>query len=146
MNRLMMIGPIAALAVAGCGSSSSTQSASAPTTSTPASSVVQKDRVTLDDFAIKPSKTTLKPGKVEFDVTNSGKTAHEFVVIDTAKPASKLGTGSRVPEKGDIGETGNVRPGGSKTLVIHLRKGHYAVICSDPGHYMAGMHRDLSIS
>jgi uncharacterized cupredoxin-like copper-binding protein len=31
-------------------------------------------------------------------------------------------------------------------LVLNLRKGHYAVICNDPGHYMAGMHRDLTVS
>jgi uncharacterized cupredoxin-like copper-binding protein len=141
MKRLMIIGPIAALAVAGCGSSSSTQNPS-----TPASAAVQKDAVALDDFAIKPQTTRLKPGKVRFDVKNSGKTAHEFVVIDTSKPAAKLGKGSRVPERGNVGETGNLKPGQSKTLVLNLRKGHYAVICNDPGHYMAGMHRDLVVS
>jgi uncharacterized cupredoxin-like copper-binding protein len=137
----MIIGPIAALAVAGCGSSSSTQNPS-----TPASTAVQKDAVTLDDFAIKPSTTELKAGKVRFSVKNTGKTAHEFVVIDTSKPAAKLGKGARVPEKGNVGETGNLKPGQTKTLVLNLRKGHYAVICNDPGHYMAGMHRDLLVS
>ena len=147
MKRLMIIGPIAALAVAGCGSSSSTKGASAPTaSSTPSSSVVQKDPVTLDDFAIKPSTTTLQPGKVEFDVENTGKMAHEFVVIDTSKPAAKLGKGKRVPEKGNLGETGNLKPGQAKTLVLNLRKGHYAVICNDPGHYVAGMHKDVVVS
>ena len=141
MQRLMIIGPIAALAVAGCGSSSTsaTHSASAPT-------ALQKDAVALDDFAIKPAATSLKAGKVEFEVKNTGKTEHEFVVIDTSKPASKLGQGKRVPEKGNIGETGNVKPGQSKMLVLNLRKGHYAVICNDPGHYMAGMHKDLKVT
>lgn len=141
MKRLMIIGPIAALAVAGCGSSSSTQNPS-----TPASAAVQKDSVALDDFAIKPDTTRLKPGKVQFNVKNDGKTAHEFVVIDTSKPAAKLGKGARVPERGNIGETGNLKPGQAKTLVLNLRKGHYAVICNDPGHYMSGMHRDLVVS
>jgi uncharacterized cupredoxin-like copper-binding protein len=143
MKRLMIIGPIAALAVAGCGSSSSTQNQNP---SNPASTGVQKDAVALDDFAIKPATTRLKAGKVQFSVKNSGKTAHEFVVIDTSKPAAKLGKGKRVPEKGNVGETGNLKPGQSKTLVLNLRKGHYAVICNDPGHYMAGMHRDLVVS
>jgi uncharacterized cupredoxin-like copper-binding protein len=67
-------------------------------------------------------------------------------VIDTSKPAAKLGHGSRVPEKGNIGETGNLKPGQAKTLTLKLRKGHYAVICNDPGHYMAGMHKDLVVS
>ena len=147
MKRLLMIGPIAALAVAGCGSgSSSTNSASAPKTGTPTASAARKDAVTLDDFAIHPSTTVLKSGKVEFTVKNTGKMPHEFVVIDTSKPAAKLGSGKRVSEKGNVGETGNLKPGQAKTLVLHLRRGHYAAICNDPGHYVAGMHKDLTVS
>jgi uncharacterized cupredoxin-like copper-binding protein len=146
MKRLMIMGPIAALAVAGCGSSSSSNGTTAPSSATKAASAIKKDAVTLDDFAIKPKTTSLNAGKVEFDVKNTGKTAHEFLVIDTSKPAARLGHGSRVPEKGNIGETGNLKPGQSKTLVLNLRKGHYAVICNDPGHYMAGMHRDLHVT
>jgi uncharacterized cupredoxin-like copper-binding protein len=146
MKRLMIMGPIAALAVAGCGSSSSSNGTTAPSSATKAASAIQKDAVTLDDFAIKPKTTSLNAGKVEFEVKNTGKTAHEFLVIDTNKPAAKLGHGSRVPEKGNIGETGNLKPGQAKTLTLKLRKGHYAVICNDPGHYMAGMHKDLVVS
>jgi uncharacterized cupredoxin-like copper-binding protein len=142
----MIMGPIAALAVAGCGSSSSSNGTTAPSSATKAASAIQKDAVTLDDFAIKPKTTSLNAGKVEFEVKNTGKTAHEFLVIDTNKPAAKLGHGSRVPEKGNIGETGNLKPGQAKTLTLNLRKGHYAVICNDPGHYMAGMHKDLVVS
>jgi uncharacterized cupredoxin-like copper-binding protein len=141
----MIIGPIAALAFAGCGSASDSKTPATIKPSTPSSSV-QKDAVTLDDFSINPTTTALKAGKVQFHVTNKGKSAHEFVVIDTNKKANHLGHGSRVPERGNIGETGNVRPGTSKTLVLNLRKGHYAVICNDPGHYMAGMHKDLYVS
>ena len=141
----MIIGPIAALAFAGCGSASDSKT-SAPTKPSTQSSSVQKDAVTLDDFAINPTRTALKTGKVQFEVKNKGKDEHEFVVIDTSKKASDLGHGTRVPEKGNVGETGNVKPGTSKTLVLNLRKGHYAVICNDPGHYMAGMHKDLYVS
>jgi uncharacterized cupredoxin-like copper-binding protein len=138
-----MIGPIAAIAFAGCGGSSQNPS---PTGKPTSKSSLEKDAVTLDDFNINPATTALKAGKVAFSVTNKGKTAHEFVVIDTSKKAAKLGHGSRVPERGNIGETGNVKPGHSKTIVLNLRKGHYAVICNDPGHYMAGMHKDLYVS
>ena len=142
MRRLMIIGPIAALAVAGCGSANTTKPAASP----PTAPAVEKDSVTLDDFAIDPATTVLKAGKVVFKVTNRGKSPHEFVVIDTSKPASRLGQGTRVPERGNVGETGNVKPGASKTLVLNLRKGHYAVICNDPGHYKAGMHKDLRVA
>jgi uncharacterized cupredoxin-like copper-binding protein len=144
----MIIGPIAALAVAGCGSSSSSNTASTPTATTQAqaSAAVQKDAVRLNDFKIAPTTASLRAGKVEFDVKNVGKEAHEFVIIQTDKPAAKLGKGTKVPEKGNIGETGNLKPGQSKKLVLDLKKGHYAAICNDPGHYMAGMHRDLTVA
>ncbi|HYZ29702.1 MAG TPA: cupredoxin domain-containing protein [Thermoleophilaceae bacterium] len=144
MKRLVIIAPVAVLAIAGCGSGNN----STPTapSSAPKTAAVQKDAVTLDEFSIKPTLTTLKAGKVEFDVKNAGKMSHEFLVIETTKPAAKLGTGRRVPEKGNIGETGDVEPGASKKLVLNLKKGHYDVICNDPGHYMSGMHRDLTVS
>jgi uncharacterized cupredoxin-like copper-binding protein len=145
MKRLLIIGPLAALAVTGCGSSS-TSGASPPPKPTASAAAVQRVPVDLSDFKIAESKTHLHPGKVTFDVKNIGKVPHEFLVIETAKPAAKLGHSSRVPEKGNIGETGNVQPGASKTIVLNLPKGHYAVICNDPGHYMAGMHKDLTVS
>jgi uncharacterized cupredoxin-like copper-binding protein len=140
----MIIGPLAALAVAGCGGSSAKSTSPSAPTAKPAG--IQKDSVTLDDFKIVPATTNLTAGKVKFQVKNTGKSSHEFVVIDTNKPAAALGHGTRVPEKGNVGETGDVKPGASKTLVLNLRKGHYAVICNDPGHYMAGMHKDLTVS
>ena len=149
MKRLLIIGPIAALAVAGCGGSSNSNSSASTAKATAATQVragVEKVSVTLDEFGIKPAATSLKPGKVEFKVQNRGKVDHEFVVIKTHKPAADLAHGKRASERGNIGETGDVKPGASKTLVLNLRKGHYAVICNDPGHYMAGMHRDLVVS
>jgi uncharacterized cupredoxin-like copper-binding protein len=144
MKRLTIVGPVVALAIAGCGSgNTSNPAASSPA---PKTTGVEKDAVTLDEFAIKPAITKLKAGKIEFDVKNTGKVSHEFVVIDTTKPAAKLGKGSHVPEHGNIGETGDLKPGASKKLVLNLKKGHYAVICNDPGHYMSGMHRDLMVS
>lgn len=63
MKRLVLIAPIAALAVAGCGSSSSspnsasnitksTPTASATPAAGPAGSPVQKDTVSLNEFTI----------------------------------------------------------------------------------------------
>ena len=141
MKRLVAIAPIAALAVAGCGSSSN----HAASPSVKQTSGVEKVPVRLDEFKIQPAVTRLKPGKVEFLVKNTGKTDHEFVVIDTRKPAADLLHGKRASEKGSLGETGDLKPGQSKRLVLKLPKGHYAVICNDPGHYMAGMHKDLYV-
>lgn len=153
MKRLLIVGPIAALAFAGCGGSGTNNNSNASTTAKPTASAaatqkagVEKDAVRLDEFGINPATTSLRPGKVQFVVKNTGKVNHEFVVIDTSKKAASLGHGKRASERGNIGETGDVKPGASKTLTLHLRKGHYAVICNDPGHYMAGMHKDLYVS
>ena len=88
---------------------------------------------------------TAANGKVTFNVSNVGHIVHEFVVIKTDKRANGLGTGQRVPEGGNVGETGDVEAGASKTLSLKLKAGHYALICNLPGHYKAGMHTDFTV-
>ena len=89
--------------------------------------------------------TTVAHGKVTFNVKNVGRLVHEFVVIKTDKPANGLGTGPRVPENGNVGETGDVQAGAGKTLSLKLKPGHYALICNIPNHYSAGMHTDFTV-
>ena len=84
-------------------------------------------------------------GKVSFHVSNVGHIVHEFVVIQTDKRANGLGTGQRVPENGNVGETGDVQPGTNKSVSLKLKPGHYALICNLPGHYAAGMHTDFTV-
>jgi uncharacterized cupredoxin-like copper-binding protein len=88
---------------------------------------------------------TAADGKVAFNVKNVGQIVHEFVVIKTDKRANGLGTGQRVPEDGNVGETGDVQAGASKSLSLKLKPGHYALICNIPGHYAAGMHADFIV-
>jgi uncharacterized cupredoxin-like copper-binding protein len=89
--------------------------------------------------------TTVAHGKVTFNVTNVGSITHEFVVISTDRPANGLGTGQRVPENGNVGETGDVPVGQRKSVSLKLKPGHYALICNIPGHYSAGMHTDFTV-
>lgn len=89
--------------------------------------------------------STVAQGKVTFDVKNVGRLLHEFVIIKTDKPANGLGTGPRVPESGNVGETGDVEAGAGKTLSVKLKPGHYALICNIPNHYSAGMHTDFTV-
>ena len=89
--------------------------------------------------------STVQHGKVTFNVKNVGQLVHEFVVIRTDKPANGLGTGARVPENGNVGETGDVQAGAAKTLSLKLKPGHYALICNLPHHYSAGMHTDFTV-
>jgi uncharacterized cupredoxin-like copper-binding protein len=138
MKRLLMIGPIAAIAVTGCGSSTTTEPAPR--------AAAGKVPVSLTDFKVNAPSAQLKAGKTEFDVTNAGKVEHELIVIDTSKPAARLAKGGKASESGKVGEVAGLKPGDRKTLVVNLQKGHYALICNDPGHYMAGMHMDLVVT
>jgi uncharacterized cupredoxin-like copper-binding protein len=99
----------------------------------------------LNEWTVKPSSTSAAAGSVTFAVRNTGKMAHELVVLRTTKSAAKLGTGARISEAGHIGETGDLAPGAAKKVTIRLATGHYALVCNLPGHYMSGMHTDLTV-
>jgi uncharacterized cupredoxin-like copper-binding protein len=103
------------------------------------------DNVKLSDFKVKPSKTTISHGKVTLNVSNSAGMEHELVVIRTSTKAAKLKiVNGRASEKGSVGEV-ELAAHKSKKLTLNLKKGHYALICNVGGHYMAGMHADLTV-
>lgn len=138
---------IAAAAVtSGCNNSSSASSGPKQTTSSashaPATGPVS---VTLSEFKVATSATSAKGPKVTFDVRNAGKLPHEFVVLRTSKPSTRLGSGPRIKEAGHVGETGEVKPGATKKLTLRLKPGHYSLVCNLPGHYMGGMHTDFTV-
>ena len=101
----------------------------------------------LTEMKITGSASTVAAGKVTFNVKNAGKVTHEFVVLDTPTPAGKIPTDAkgRADESKNIGETGDVKVGASKTLTLNLKPGHYALICNLPGHYTGGMYADLTV-
>ena len=120
--------------------------AAAPAATAPAPAPLPS-RVTvgLREFTVTPSATTAAAGRVTFAVRNAGKVTHELAVIRTDKPAAGLMKGSRADESGNVGETGDLKPGAAKTFAIALKAGHYALICNLPGHYAAGQHTDFSV-
>ena len=111
--------------------------------------------VTLNEYSINLSSQTLPAGPVTFSVKNAGTTAHEFVVIKTDTRAADFpittfeGERDRIDEDAagkNVGETGDMEPGTSKTLTITLEPGHYVAVCNLPGHYSKGMHQDLTVN
>jgi uncharacterized cupredoxin-like copper-binding protein len=100
--------------------------------------------VKLSDFKVTPSKRSVGHGKVTFRVKNSASMEHELVVIKTSKKASQLASGGKASEKGSVGEV-ELAGHRSKSLTLNLKKGHYALLCNIGGHYMAGMHADLTV-
>lgn len=101
--------------------------------------------VSLAEFTVKPNVPQAAAGKVSFAVHNGGKLTHEFVVLRTDKPAGSLLKGSRADESGNVGETGDLKPGQAKKITLNLPAGHYALICNLPGHYSAGQHTDFTV-
>src|SRR4051794_34011495 len=95
------------------------QAPSAPTAAAPASAagLPSATSVVLKEFKVLSTKSTLGAGKVSFNVRNTGSVTHEFVVLKTKFPAAKLPLSKgRADESGNVGETGDLKPGASKNL------------------------------
>jgi uncharacterized cupredoxin-like copper-binding protein len=117
----------------------------APSTATTAPLTRNVD-VTLAQFAVSPSASQAPAGRVTFRVHNAGTITHEFVVIQTPGAASDLPIkDGRADESGNVGETGDLKPGLTKSVSLKLAAGHYALICNLPGHYLAGQHTDFTV-
>ena len=140
---LTAVALIAAVVASGCGGTSQADTTAQKKPATERSG--DPVSATLSEWKVATSSQQASAGKVTFDAKNTGKAPHEFVVIKTDKPAGKLGTGARVPESGNVGETGDIAPGASKSVSLKLKPGHYALICNLPGHYKLGMHTDLTV-
>lgn len=82
--------------------------------------------VTMTEFKFTFSTKAIHPGKVTFRLLNKGKLAHDL------KIASKT--------------SAKVQPGKTGTLVVTLKKGKYAYLCTVPGHAAAGMKGVLAVS
>jgi uncharacterized cupredoxin-like copper-binding protein len=147
-RALLAVPALAALAAAaaGCSNTSNAQPppAATATTATPTSGPVA---VTLDEWKVAPSATTVKAGAVSFDVTNAGRLPHEMVVLKATKPAARLAADGtpRLKETGHVGEVGELQPGRTGRTTIKLAPGHYVLICNLPGHWTAGMRTDLTV-
>jgi len=112
----------------------------------PAAPLSHRVGVTLRDGKLLPASTQAAGGRVSFAVSNSGTTTHEFVVIKTNTPAASLPVkGGKADEAGNVGETGDLAVGQSKTINLKLGAGHYVFICNLPGHYQAGQHSDFTV-
>ena len=102
----------------------STQPGPAPTSPGAAATV----KVSETEFKIALGSTSLKAGKVTFDVKNDGKIPHDLAI------------------KGMSEKTKLIPAGGSATLTVTLKAGTYELYCSVPGHEAAGMKLSITVS
>jgi uncharacterized cupredoxin-like copper-binding protein len=105
------------------------------------------------DFAIHMQTTLLHTGNYVFVDRNHGPSAHELVMWKTPDPANRLPlranhrVNEEAPElESTIDSGSSLQPGETRILTANLEPGHYVIVCDLPGHYLAGMHVDITVS
>ena len=90
--------------------------------------------VTLSEWAVEPSETSVAAGTIYFLVTNAGpEDPHEFVVIKTDEPFDALPVvEGQVPED-EVDLLDEIEPfavDSQASLVLDLEPGKYVLICN----------------
>ena len=147
MRKLQILGT---LAIAGTLLVSCTATTPA---AAPAAAAARVDTVNAnltDMMKVTVDRNTITAGKVSFVVKNSGLIAHELVLLKTDVSQEKLAVGTEDPgkmdETGNVGETGDMDGGASKTFSATLPTGHYILMCNEVGHYASGMHIAFTVN
>jgi plastocyanin len=136
--------PLAVVAVAavGCGGDDNDNGGgNAPASSTPTTTpapaktggatgggaTVKED---MSEFKFSDPKPSVKAGTITFETKNVGQTTHAL----------------EVEGPGEESQSGNVSPGGSKTLKVKLDKpGKYEFYCPVDGHKDLGMKGEITV-
>jgi plastocyanin len=171
LGALVAVGALVALASA-CGSTSTATSTSgstgtvapittvATTGSTAPGGTVGAARtvtVTLGEWALEPSATTISPGTVTFVATNKGATTHELVLFKTDLPADALPLDEEgaVDERASgvelVEEVEDVKKGQTKSFTVDdLPAGSYVLVCNlvEDGekHYGHAMYAPFTVA
>jgi len=155
-NKTWTLLAAATVLVIGTACSDSGSSTASAAATQPSSAPVATDvGVNLNQWSVAPTKTSLPAGQVTFAVTNEGTIPHEFVVLKTDTEAADVAIGKfegepdRINEDtsgNNVGETGDLEPGATKSLTLDLKPGHYVFLCNLPAHYQSGMHVDVTVS
>jgi len=105
------------------------------------------------DFALHLPSTTLPAGTYVFVDTNHGPSPHELVMWKTNDPAARLPLlpNRRVnedsPALSSVLDSGtSIDPGQTRLLTATLDPGHYVIACNLPGHFISGMHLDITVT
>jgi uncharacterized cupredoxin-like copper-binding protein len=138
---------------AGTATASPSPTASPTPTASPAPLQVNASEA---EFSVTSDPTGVPTGSVQFNVTNHGAVAHEFVVIQTDNPPNALlydDTEKKAvedaPGQQDMGEIGGedpfLLPGHTESGSFDLTPGRYVLICNIPDHYKAGMYTSFTV-
>jgi uncharacterized cupredoxin-like copper-binding protein len=95
---------------------------------------------------------TLKPGTVNFTITNVGTQPHELLVFksDLAPSAYPTDAAGDIIEDGTgvtlVSDGENIDPAGSQERTVDLTPGTYLFVCNIPGHFKQGMSSIVTVA
>jgi uncharacterized cupredoxin-like copper-binding protein len=95
-----------------------------------------------DNLRFNPDSLTVKQGEtIRFTVTNSGQTAHAFVIATPQRQKEYQQMMERMPTMPQEGDNAiTVEPGKTRDLIWQFsHPGTVQFACHEPGHYVAGM-------
>ena len=101
--------------------------------------------VTMTDFQFTPNSFTVPAGQtITINANNNGAVVHNFVVMKLGTTAGDAWDDSDIP---NVFWQIQLEPGASKTdtFTAPTEPGEYQVVCSTPGHIMAGMIAKLDV-
>ncbi len=104
--------------------------------------------VTMKDYKVELSVTTVKAGLVKFGVKNAGGMEHSFELIKTDLAYDKLpvDTGAaKAKEDGLIKQVKTLGVGKVAVVTADLVAGNYVIICNVAGHYQLAMRVALTV-
>ena len=106
----------------------------------------------MGPMSIRTDQSTLKAGKVKFEITNwSTGTVHDILVVAVDNAQAKLPydfTKAQVAQDQVkiLAEAAELQPNESAEMEADLSPGTYMLFCNVPGHYAAGMATTISVS
>jgi uncharacterized cupredoxin-like copper-binding protein len=135
-----------------CGDDDGTPTATAATNATSEASAARVD-VTVKDYSITTTPTSIKAGEVRFFVKNTGAVEHELVVVQSDADPAALPVYSATDKRaeghvvGDVdedkvtseGEVEGIEAGATKDATFDLKPGKYVLMCNLATHYTMGM-------
>ncbi len=92
-------------------------------------------------------------GLVRFDLHGLGPTMHEFVIARTNRKGGDLplAADDTVDDHGEypgftlLGEEEAIDMNDKASFTVRLTPGHYVLFCNMEGHYLAGMHTEVTV-
>jgi hypothetical protein len=102
-------------------------------------------RADVAEWSIVPSTGAVPAGKVRLVVRNLGATRHQVTIVRTAAFGERLRLSGARALVHPIAASVVVRPGGTATLLVSLKRGSYALLDNLPWSYWKGTSVAFSV-